>query len=50
MLKQTTIWLHDGHMKKLGALAQSRGLKRAQLVRIAILDYLRREIAKEAAK
>ena len=43
MLKQTTIWLHEGHMKKMFALAQSRGLRRAHLVRIAIAEFLRRE-------
>ena len=47
MLKQTTIWLHDGHMKKMGAIAQSRGLKTAQLIRIAIGEYLRRETRKK---
>ena len=42
MLKQTTIWLHSEHMKAMGTLAKSQGLKSAQLVRIAIGEYLRR--------
>jgi predicted transcriptional regulator len=46
MLKQTTVFLHNEHMKKLKALAESRGIKTAQLLRVAIADYLRRETRK----
>jgi hypothetical protein len=42
MFKQTTVFLHTGHMKQLTALAESQGIKTAQLLRIAIADYLRR--------
>lgn len=42
MLKQHTVFLHVGHMKKMTALAESQGLKTAQLLRIAVADYLRR--------
>lgn len=42
MLRQTTVFLHTGHMKKLTALAEAQGLKTAQLLRIAVADYLRR--------
>jgi hypothetical protein len=41
-LKQTTIWLHDGHMKLLTKLAKIKGLKTAQLVRLAVAEYLKR--------
>ena len=42
MLKQTTIFLHSGHMTQLKVLAEGQGLKTAQLLRIAVADYLRR--------
>jgi hypothetical protein len=47
MLRQTTIFLHDGHMKTLKVLAESRGIKTAQLLRLAVADYLRRETRKK---
>jgi 16S rRNA U516 pseudouridylate synthase RsuA-like enzyme len=47
MFKQTTVFLHAGHMKQLKTLAESRGIKTAQLLRIAIAEYLRREIRKK---
>lgn len=40
MMRRTNIFLHAGHMKKIDALAKSRGLKAAQLVRIAIAEFL----------
>jgi hypothetical protein len=46
MLKQTTVFLHSGHMAKLKALAESQGIKSAQLLRIIIADYLRQEALK----
>ena len=49
MLKQTTIFLHSDHMKRLGVLAKARGLKNAQMVRLAIVEFLDREAAKQAA-
>lgn len=42
MFRQTTVFLHKGHMKQLTALAESQGIKTAQLLRIAIAEYLRR--------
>lgn len=42
MLKQTTVFLHVGHMKKLTALAKSQGIAMAPLLRVVIADYLRR--------
>jgi 16S rRNA U516 pseudouridylate synthase RsuA-like enzyme len=42
MLHQTTLFVHTGHMKQLKAIAESRGLRTAQLVRVAIAEYLRR--------
>ena len=50
MLKQTTIWPHDGQMRKLAEVGKSQGLTTASLVRIAILEYLRRESQKQAAE
>ena len=49
MIRRTNIFLHSGHMKELDALAKSRGLRAAQLVRVAILEYLQRERRKAAA-
>jgi hypothetical protein len=46
MLRPTCILVNDGHMEKLTALAESRGLKCAQLVRLAIVEFLRRETRK----
>ncbi len=43
MFRQTTVFLHAGHMKRLKTLAESQGIKTAQLLRIAVADYLRRE-------
>ncbi len=48
MLRRTTIFLPDEEMKQLRALGKSQGLKPAQMVRLAIHDYLRR--AAKAAK
>jgi 16S rRNA U516 pseudouridylate synthase RsuA-like enzyme len=49
MLKMTSIFLHTGHMKQLKTLAESQGLKTAQLVRISIADYLRRATKRVSA-
>jgi hypothetical protein len=46
-MRRHTIFLHSGHLKQLGALAQSRGLKASQLVRLSIVEYLRREKRKK---
>lgn len=42
MLRQTTVLLHAGHMKKLKVLAEAQGLKTAQLLRLAVSAYLKR--------
>jgi hypothetical protein len=47
MLKPTTLFMNTEHMKNLGGLAESRGLKTAQLVRVAIAEFLRRETRKK---
>jgi hypothetical protein len=47
MLRQTSIFLHVGHMKQLKMLAESRGIKTAQILRLAVSDYLRRETRKK---
>ena len=48
-LKQTSIWLHEDHMRQMAVVARQRGLKTAQLVRLVIVDFLRRS-AKEDSK
>ncbi|MGB8801398.1 MAG: hypothetical protein WCC97_11970 [Candidatus Acidiferrales bacterium] len=48
MLKQTTIFLHTGHMNRMAELAEGQGLKMAQLVRLVIADYLRRASRQQA--
>lgn len=42
MLKKLNIWVDVAHMRKLTALARIKGLKAAQLVRLAIAEYLER--------
>ena len=42
MLRKLNIWVDATHMKKLTMLAKSKGLKTAQLVRLAIAEYLER--------
>lgn len=49
MLRITSIWLQSQHMQQLDALAKSRGLKAAQLVRLAVAEYLQRERRKAVA-
>jgi predicted transcriptional regulator len=50
MLRVTTIFLDTEHMKQLGTLAKAQGLKTAQLVRVAIAEYIQRERRKQAAQ
>jgi predicted transcriptional regulator len=47
MLRQTCVFLHDGHMKRLKKLADAQGLRSAHLIRVAIAEYLRRETRKK---
>jgi len=44
---RTSVFLHHDHVKQLGTLAEVRGLKTAQLIRIAIVEFLRRESRKK---
>lgn len=43
-----TFFMHDGHLKRLRAIADERGLKTAQLIRIAVVEFLHREARKPA--
>jgi hypothetical protein len=43
MLRPTSLYVNDGHMKRMATLAEAKGLALAQLVRVAIAEYLRRE-------
>jgi hypothetical protein len=42
MLRKTSIFLNAEDHKRLSAIGKVRGLKPAQLVRIAITEFLRR--------
>jgi len=46
-MKRTNIYTHAEHMDQLAVLANARGLKVSQLVRIAIREFLHRERRKE---
>ena len=41
VLRQTTMFVHAGQQAELTALAEASGLKTAQLVRLAISEYLK---------
>ena len=47
-MQRHTVFMHNGHLKQLRVLADDRGLKTAQLIRIAIVEFLRREARKQA--
>lgn len=40
MLRKLTVWVNPDHMKQLDKLAAKMELKTAQLVRLAIKEYL----------
>jgi len=40
MLKKLTVWVNPKHMNELKKLAEKMELKTAQLVRLAIKEYL----------
>jgi Ribbon-helix-helix domain len=42
MLRPSTFFVNDAHMKKLKKLAESMGLQTSQLLRLAIADYLKK--------
>jgi hypothetical protein len=46
-MKRLCLYVHEPHMKQIERIAKSKGLKSAQLVRLAIAEYLERN-AKEA--
>lgn len=46
-MQRHTVFMHNGHLKQLRVLADDRGLKTAQLIRIAIVEFLRRESRKK---
>lgn len=46
-MKRTTVFINSDHLKQLSALGATRGLKAAQLFRIAVDEYLRRELRKK---
>jgi metal-responsive CopG/Arc/MetJ family transcriptional regulator len=44
MLRRTSIWLDDQYRRKLEAIGEKKGgLKPAQLIRVAIQEYIDRE-------
>jgi hypothetical protein len=47
-MRRTNIFMNDSHLKQLGVIGKAQGLKKAQLVRIAVVEYLRRS-ARQAA-
>jgi hypothetical protein len=47
MLRRTNVFLQSDHIERLAVIGKSRGLKTAQLIRIAIAEYLRRETRKK---
>jgi hypothetical protein len=49
-LKPTTMYLNEPHMRRMKAIAESRGLKQVHLVRIAISEYLQRNPLEQSQK
>jgi hypothetical protein len=49
-MKRTTIFLNPDHMRRLAVIGKATGLKPAHLVRVAILQYIRRESGKQASQ
>jgi hypothetical protein len=49
-MRRTSIFLNPTHMKELAALGNSQGLRPSHLVRVAILQYIRREKRTQAAQ
>ena len=49
-MKRTTIWLNADHTQQLAALGKPTGQRPAQLIRVAIAQFLSRERRKQAAQ
>jgi hypothetical protein len=49
-MHRTAIFMNPKHMAQLRALGEPQGLKPAQLVRVAIAQFIRRETRKPAAQ
>jgi predicted transcriptional regulator len=47
-MKRTTIWLNADHTRQLASLGKPTGQRPAQLIRVAIAQYLARERRKGA--
>jgi len=46
-MKRTTIWLNAEHTRQLATLGKPTGQRPAQLIRVAIAQYLSRERRKQ---
>lgn len=42
-MKRLCLYVHEPHMKKLAVIATRKGLKPAQLVRLAIAEYIEKD-------
>lgn len=49
-MKRTTIWLNAEHTRQLAVLGSPTGQRPAQLIRVAIAQFLSRERRKQAAQ
>lgn len=44
---RTSFFMNRAHLNQLGMLAEARGLKTSQLLRVAIVEFLHREHRKQ---
>lgn len=49
-MRRTSIFMNPAHLKELAAIGKSQGLKPSHLVRVAILEYIRRAKRAQAAQ
>ncbi len=49
-MKRTSIWLNPKHLQELAAIGKSTGQCQSVLVRVAILEYIRRAKRAQAAQ
>jgi len=47
MMRRTNIYLNTDHWRQLAALGKAEGLKPSHLIRVAILQFIRREMRKQ---
>ena len=47
-MKRTTIWLNADHTRQLAAMGKPTGQRPAQLIRVAIAQFISRERRKQA--